>query len=173
MKKKSRIIILLILSFLTVFILLGVIIFIRSREPEITVGRREAQELRPIMADKVSLYMEPGETVFYGGTTSSNNMGSYRFSDFENETSLRFWIEKEEGECDENPKIYQKKNGEYVDITPEESKAEIIREDSSLVLFDFSFNSIGELKEGNYYRIEYGPYTVDFFMAMNKFDMYF
>ena len=171
MKKKSRIIILLILSFLTVFILLGVIIFIRSREPKITVGRREAQELRPIMADKVSLYMEPGETVFYGGTTSSNNMGSYRFSDFENETSLRFWIEKEEGECD-IPKIYRKTDSEYVDMNPSDSKAEIIMGDSML-LFDFTFYSIGELKEGNYYRIEYGPYTVDFFMAMNKYDMYF
>ena len=169
MKKNIKKIIIIFVALTIFFILLGVVIYQNHKSRNIeAIQKSVIRELKPIKADKVSYYLEPGEKELrsYGSGYGGYDIGSYYFYPVDNRTSIGFWIEKEEGECDENPKIYQKKNGEYVDITPEESKAEIIREDSSLVLFDFSFFSLEKMEEGYYYRIEYGPYIIDFYIAV-------
>ena len=181
MKEEKIFRFLFILSGAFLIILICTIIILRIYDekycPQQGVMKREVEELIPIKADKISKYINARETEIVG-YPNSRDCGSYYFeqrmiNDNHKQVgkmTLCFMIE-EVTENGKEPKIFQKIDNDYVEITPAKTEAEIIYGES-ISRCKFTFTSIEELKAGNYYRIEYGPYTIDFYMAIFKYYVY-
>lgn len=134
----------------------------------------------PILADKVSVYLEPepGDTITYGFDTGYYDYScNYQYTDIEerkanSKTYLEFILKKEDlveqkDETGTNLKIYHKIDDSWVDITPLKAEMKEIP-NNAYMRVSFTFYALEELEEGNFYKIEYGPNTIEFMMGVEK-----
>ena len=167
-----------LLGVLLVLILLGFIIFLRLTDDKGGVERRIDEVPVAILAENVPEYLE--KDCFDIPTTG---YGDYKYQDnyFDKEkdvivnkskTTLSFDLPENSDYTEKKIKLFLKSGDSYIEIIPESSEAKEAQSFKGYTHITFSFILIDKFKDGDYYRIEYGPYTIDFMMGTRTVRIY-